>query len=70
MGMMKGKWVEKERFYATPTTKDAKVEGFDFSKILEELAFGKTTILFTCECGEFKTIEILEKSLKEKENES
>jgi len=60
----KHKWVEQERFYASPNSNLQEVR-VPSAKLLKELTFGVTTILYRCEdCNEIKIIEILGKAMK------
>lgn len=58
------KWAEKERFYAPPGQGKFEIERA-LPELLERLAFGITIILYKCECGEIKTVEILGQSKPE-----
>jgi hypothetical protein len=52
-------WVEHERFYAPPLAGELNLTGCS-EKLVEELRFGVTTILYRCKlCSEVKIIEIL-----------
>ena len=51
-------WVEVERFSTRPVGSFRGGEGRP-TEDFERLLLGVTTILYRCECGEIKTVEVL-----------
>lgn len=59
----KHKWVEQERFYVSPNSMLQEV-CVPSAKLLKELTFGVTTVLYRCEnCNKIKVVEILGKDM-------
>lgn len=57
MWFHKHKWEEVERFYASP---NKELKNFEFAgqDLLRQLAFGITTIIYKCNCGQLQLIEL------------
>lgn len=60
------KWEEKERFFAHGLDK-YEGRGFFEQEEIERMMLGVTTILYKCECGQVKTVEILGNSKNAKD---